>query len=159
MEQRDVDKAIKKVREEFAASLAALEAKLETYGSVEVPNTFAIDGRLSAHDEAHSVHHSRIEELSQQVASGSVRVADATVTRLEETIEGVKSETGKLVDGLRGEFERIFGNERAGTANKISGLSDKVDSHVAETEKRLTDQSGELTEQINSVRRRIDSAS
>ena len=45
MDKRDVDKAIKQVREEFAAAMKALEAKIDAGGPVEPQDTSAIEAR------------------------------------------------------------------------------------------------------------------
>ena len=102
---------------------------------------------------AHKEHDTNLSSI--EVAAGSVRIADATVTRLDGAIHELpRSETrqtGRRPAGMS--VQDMFDTEREGAASKISELVDKVDSHVAEMEKRLTDHSAELTDKINSVRR------
>ena len=156
MDQRSVDKAIKKLREEFAASLTALEAKIQPAGASAGPtDTTAIEERLDGHDAGLELYRVNVEELGRQISARTTAISDAVVTRLTEAIDAGRQATGKVRDDLWEEFNRRSDRERAGTASKISALVDKVDAHVAEMEKRLTDHSGELTEKIDSVRRRV----
>ena len=152
MDQRDIDRAIKQLREEFAAALKVLEAKIDAGGPVELDKS-AIEARLDAHEkEAYKALASHKEELHRMYGDATVKLADKAVTRLTDDINEGRRATGAVRDELWEEFNRMSEREREGTASKISDLSDKVDAHEADMEQRLTALSGDLTERIDKVR-------
>ena len=73
MDQRDIDRAIKQLREEFAAALKVLEAKIDA-STPSAPDMSDITGQLDAHEAAQKEHWALLGALHRSRVSDGVKL-------------------------------------------------------------------------------------